>query len=97
MRAAIFGKRWNTLGSVSIAVETERPVLGHLIMTELMGRASGFVPAPLMEIMDRDRPEAAAPLQKSLGDRNDPGNQNPRSTLFMRKFQSGGFPPYPPE
>jgi hypothetical protein len=66
MRAAIFGKRWNMLGSVSIAVETERPVLGHLIMTELMGRASGFVPAPLMEIMDRDRPEAADPPVKKF-------------------------------
>jgi hypothetical protein len=37
-----------------------------LIMTELMGRASGFVPAPLMEIMDRDRPEAADPPVKKF-------------------------------
>jgi hypothetical protein len=57
MREAIFGKRRNTLGSVSIAVETESPVSGHLIITELMGRASGFVPAPFMELLDRDRPE----------------------------------------
>jgi hypothetical protein len=31
----------NTLGSVSIAVDTGRPVLGHLIITELMAELSG--------------------------------------------------------
>ena len=36
MRALMFGNRRNTLGSISIAVETERPVLGHLIITELI-------------------------------------------------------------
>jgi hypothetical protein len=36
MRAATFGNFRNTLGSVSIAVETARPVAGHLIITELM-------------------------------------------------------------
>ncbi len=44
MREATIGNWQNTFGSVSIAVETDRPVLGHLIITELMGRASGFVP-----------------------------------------------------
>jgi hypothetical protein len=39
MRALVFGSRRNTLGSVSIAVETERPVFGHLIMTELISIA----------------------------------------------------------
>jgi hypothetical protein len=65
MREAIFGKRRNTLGSVSIAVETESPVSGHLIITELMGRASGFVPAPFMELLDRDRLKTAdSPVKK---------------------------------
>ncbi len=36
MREATFGKRQNTLLSVSIAVETASPVFGHLIMTMLM-------------------------------------------------------------
>jgi hypothetical protein len=39
MWAATFGSFRNTLGSVSIAVETARPVTGHLIITELMGFA----------------------------------------------------------
>ena len=36
MRALILGSLRNTCGSTSIAVETARPVLGHLIITELM-------------------------------------------------------------
>jgi hypothetical protein len=40
MRALIPGNLRNTLGSVSIAVETARPVLGHLIITELMAEPS---------------------------------------------------------
>ena len=36
MRALILGNLRNTCGSTSIAVETARPVLGHLIITELM-------------------------------------------------------------
>ena len=37
MRALIFGNLRNTLGSTSIAVDTGSPVMGHLIITELMG------------------------------------------------------------
>ncbi len=58
MWAATFGSFRNTLGSVSIAVETERPVTGHLIITELMGFAlpSSCTLTPLgMEPTERDR------------------------------------------
>jgi len=39
MREETFGNLRNTLGSVSIAVETGRPVTGHRIITALMGDA----------------------------------------------------------
>jgi hypothetical protein len=65
MRAAVFGNLRNTLGSVSIAVETERLVLGHLIMTVLMGGASGYVPTPGMEPPDHDRLKTTkSPVEK---------------------------------
>jgi hypothetical protein len=35
--AVIFGNLRKLAASVSIAVETARPVTGHLIITELMG------------------------------------------------------------
>jgi hypothetical protein len=57
MWAATFGNLRNTFGSVSIAVETARPVTGHLIITELMANPFEFLPpAPLgqMELRDRD-------------------------------------------
>ena len=36
MRPATLGNLRNTLGSVSIAVDTGSPVIGHLIITELI-------------------------------------------------------------
>jgi hypothetical protein len=36
MRPATFGNLRNTLGSTSIAVDTDRLVMGHLIITVLM-------------------------------------------------------------
>ncbi len=66
MRAPILGNWRNTLGSVSIAVETERPVLGHLIMTELMaGPPMDLLPRPMelrMELLDRDHLKTTRPL-----------------------------------
>jgi hypothetical protein len=46
MRAATFGSFRNTLGSVSIAVETAPPVVGHLIITKLIrySRISALFP-----------------------------------------------------
>ena len=42
-----------------MAVETSRPVAGHLIITELMVMPSEFAPLPRalarMELLDRDR------------------------------------------
>ena len=60
MREATFGNWRNTLGSVSIAVETDRPVLGHLIITELMGALR--ISPHAMELLDRDRLKTADPL-----------------------------------
>ena len=56
MWAATFGNFRNTLGSVSIAVETSRPVAGHLIITELTVMPSEFAPPvpATMELWDRD-------------------------------------------
>jgi len=54
MRAAIFGKRRNTLGSVSIAVETEQPALGHL---DHYRQAFGFGPSwRIVTILKRPTP-----------------------------------------
>ena len=39
MRAESFGSLRNTLGSTSMAVEAGSPVMGHLIITELMALA----------------------------------------------------------
>lgn len=44
MRAAMFGSLRKTSGSVSIAVETASPIIGHLIMTELMVSAPNESP-----------------------------------------------------
>jgi hypothetical protein len=68
MWAATFGSFRNTLGSISIAVETARPVTGHLIITELMGFAlrvrTPLVPSG-MEPKDRDRlTTAGRPVDK---------------------------------
>lgn len=54
---ATCGKVRNTFGSVSIAVETERPVTGHVIITVLMGNTFGgyFSHLTAMELSDRDR------------------------------------------
>jgi len=64
MSAATFGNFRNTLGSVSIAVETSRPVAGHLIITELTVMPSEFAIPPLptrMELWDRDALKTALP------------------------------------
>ena len=47
MRARRFGSLRNTLGSISIPVETGRAVVGHLIIMELMGQPfdRGAVPS----------------------------------------------------
>jgi len=61
MRAATGGSFRNTLGSVSIAVETASPVVGHLIITELMVSPPIFGPATGKELLDRDRRETVKP------------------------------------
>ena len=58
MRAVTFGNLRKEFGSVSIAVETARPVTGHLIITELMGDALRIYSRPFpktMELQDHDR------------------------------------------
>jgi hypothetical protein len=64
MRALILGNLRNTFGSVSIAVETGSPVMGHLIITQLMADPpSDLIQPPaipngtlaIMEPMDNDR------------------------------------------
>jgi hypothetical protein len=56
MRAATFGNLRNTLDSTSIAVDTARPVLGHMIITELIiGPSDVFIPTTVrMELNNRD-------------------------------------------
>ncbi|HKS87013.1 MAG TPA: hypothetical protein VJR71_16165 [Pseudolabrys sp.] len=44
MLAVTFGSFRKLAGSVSIAVDTARPVAGHLIITKLMGDALRIVP-----------------------------------------------------
>ena len=95
MRAAIFGNLRNTLGSTSIAVETGRPVLGHLIITELMAEPSDTArpTARGMEPANRDRLKTAGPLVDKVScERNGPRNQSRGAELTAREFQSGGSP-----
>ncbi len=61
MREATFGKRRNTLLSVSIAVETASPVFGHLIMTVLM-KSLRIGPHAAMEPKNRDLPKTTLGL-----------------------------------
>ena len=49
MRALILGNLRNTLGSTSIAVDTGLPVMGHLIITELIGRPPSIVHPDIIE------------------------------------------------
>ena len=71
MRAATLGNLRNTLGSTSIAVYTGSPVMGHLIITELMalGPPIDLHPNAVqmelsdgMEPFERDRLKTAQPL-----------------------------------
>jgi hypothetical protein len=53
-----FGSLRNEFGSVSIAVETARPVAGHLIITKLMGdalRICSHLCPKAMELQDHDQ------------------------------------------
>ena len=64
MRASILGSFRNTLGSISMAVETACPVSGHLIITELICEPSDTARSqrPGMEPANRDRLKTALPL-----------------------------------
>ena len=65
MWASTFGNRRNTLGSVSIAVETGLPVLGHLIITELMVDPLRIGSRLAKKSADRDRRKTwAIPVDK---------------------------------
>jgi hypothetical protein len=68
MRALIFGNLRNTLGSTSMAVEAGSPVMGHLIITELIATISpedvqrntnGTLKR--MQLSDRDQLKTAYP------------------------------------
>jgi hypothetical protein len=102
MRAATFGSIRNTLGSVSIAVETSRSVTGHLIIIELIGKSPfEFVPPllllPRMELGDRDGLKTAprrVDKHSVIGLR--PGT-NPCGRRLFRVCFSWAAPPLPPE
>jgi hypothetical protein len=49
MRPATFGNLRNTLGSTSIAVDTDRLVMGHLIITVLMADPLRLMPPGSIE------------------------------------------------
>ena len=69
IRPATFGNLRNTLGSTSIAVDTDSRVIGHLIMTVLMADPLRLIPPGsiewnfiVMEPADRVRLKTARAL-----------------------------------
>jgi hypothetical protein len=52
MRALILGNLRNTLGSTSIAVDTGAPVMGHLIIMELIAGALRWICVPTRYSME---------------------------------------------
>jgi hypothetical protein len=59
MRAATLGNLRNTLGSTSIAVDTGSPVMGHLIIMELIAGTLRWICVPTrysMELLGRREP-----------------------------------------
>lgn len=99
MRATTFGSIRNTLGSVSIAVETSRSVTGHLIIIELIAKSPfEFLPPllPRMELGDRDDLKTAPRrVDKHSVIGLQPGT-NPSGRRYSACISAGRLPPYPP-
>ena len=104
MRALILGNLRNTLGSTSIAVDAGSPVIGHLIITELMGGP------PLETELRPDRMELVGGMKPSdrddLKTRRAPVDKvsvivffpepNPMGRVDGPSVSVGRLPPYPP-
>src|SRR5262245_53767407 len=91
MRAATLGSFRKTLDSVSIAVETARPVSGHLIITELMPQRP-----PNCLNRTAEQTAAAPPLGLNIGWRLSRRRREPIARACVDGYIAGRLPPYPP-
>jgi hypothetical protein len=99
MRAPMSGRLRKTLGSVSISVDTARPLVGHLIITELIrspptDSRPTYVPT---ELADLGRLKTAHPLVDNVSVIEIQRGTKARGAALGPVTPSRAAPPLPPE
>lgn len=97
IRAATLGSLRKTFGSVSISVETESPVVGHLIMTELMASPPNNE-SPLRNTRNSKIVSKVRPHHRAKKSAEVERSQEPMSDrrVIAAYVSVGRLPPYPP-